>query len=173
MLEIASQMVLCLLLAALIGFILGYLFCRMMSEKESCAHDVHETDNAHTHESADTAPAEAQALVSDTAQEGDIDEGVAPELLEAPRNGKKDNLTRIKGIGVKIEETLNNAGIFHFDQIAAWTEENIKWADANIAFPGRVKREKWVEQAKILAEGGETEFSKRVDAGEVATSKKS
>jgi len=72
-----------------------------------------------------------------------------------------------------IEETLNNQGIYHFDQIANWTEENIKWVDANVAFPGRVKRENWVEQAKALAAGEETEFSKRVDAGEVSTSKQS
>jgi NADH-quinone oxidoreductase subunit E len=96
----------------------------------------------------------------------------APRLLDAPLNGKKDNLTRIKGIGVKIEGVLNEKGIYHFDQIAEWTEEQIRWVDENIAFPGRVAREQWVEQAKILAAGKETEFSKRVDAGEVSTSKK-
>ena len=98
---------------------------------------------------------------------------MAPEgLLDAPRDGKKDNLTRIKGVGIKIDEALNSIGIWHFDQIAAWTEENMVWADRELAFPGRAKRDDWVGQAKLLAKGKETEFSKRVDKGEVASSKK-
>jgi len=166
MLEIASQMILCLLLAALLGFILGYLFCKLTCGDDSC-----ETENDHTFheeltETDNTSTSKAEI------EEG-IDEGVAPQFLSAPRDGEKDNLTRIKGIGVKIQEALNEKGIYHFDQIANWTEENIKWVDTNIGFPGRVKREDWIEQAKHLAEGRETEFSKRVDAGEVATSKKS
>ncbi len=164
MLEIASQMILCLLLAALLGFIIGYLFGR-----SSCSDDIQcGSDDSHgessectTEESSDAEGSSAEAT------------GTAPLLLSEPRDGEKDNLTRIKGIGVKIEETLNNQGIYHFDQIANWTEENIKWVDANVAFPGRVKRENWVEQAKALAAGEETEFSKRVDAGEVSTSKQS
>jgi branched-chain amino acid transport system ATP-binding protein len=101
------------------------------------------------------------------------DKGVAPEgLLSAPREGGKDNLTRIKGIGIKIDEALNGIGIYHFDQIAAWTEENMAWADSQLAFPGRAKRDDWVGQAKLLAEGKETAFSKRVDKGEVSSSKK-
>ncbi len=174
MLEIASQMVLCLLLAALLGFIIGYLL-----GKSNCSSDIHcDTEETHHEEEEDhheeVAPLMSQ--VSDEEEvvvsEEEIPSGVAPELLSGPREGQKDNLTRIKGIGLKIEEILNNQGIYHFDQIANWNEENIKWVDKNIAFPGRVEREQWVEQAKLLAEGKETEFSKRVDAGEVASSKK-
>ncbi len=114
--------------------------------------------------SAKKSSAEAEKVsVSASAPEG---------LLNAPRNGKKDNLTRIKGIGVKIDQALNGIGIWHFDQIAAWTEENMTWADRELAFPGRAKRDDWVGQAKLLAKGKETEFSKRVDKGEVASSKK-
>ena len=165
MLEIASQMILCLLLAALLGFIIGYLFGKSRcSESIQCESDTsHSTHESHT---SDHAPNEISTQSEET-------EGAAPMFLSEPRNGEKDNLTRIKGIGVKIEETLNSQGIYHFDQIANWTDENIKWVDANVAFPGRVKRENWVEQAKLLAAGEETEFSKRVDAGEVSTSKKS
>ena len=98
---------------------------------------------------------------------------IAPEgLLDAPRDGKKDNLTRIKGVGIKIDEALNSIGIWHFDQIADWTEENMVWADRELAFPGRAQRDDWVGQAKLLAKGKETAFSKRVDKGEVASSKK-
>ena len=111
------------------------------------------------------------AIKKDSATEEN--KGVAPEgLLSAPRTGGKDNLTRIKGVGVKIDEALNGIGIYHFDQIAAWTEENMAWADSQLAFPGRAKRDDWVGQAKLLAEGKETAFSKRVDKGEVSSSKK-
>ena len=123
------------------------------------------------------AKAQKEAVIAQTeaAQSSDDQEpeGIAPEgLLSAPRGGKKDNLTRIKGIGVKIDQALNGIGIYHFDQIAAWTEDNMAWADKALAFPGRAKRDDWVGQAKLLAEGKETEFSQRVDKGEVASSKK-
>jgi NADH-quinone oxidoreductase subunit E len=157
MLEIASQMILCLLLAALLGFIIGYLF-----GKGTCASD----DCGHTAEVQHDTHAVATAATTDGSSEND-----KPELLSAPRNGKKDNLTRIKGVGIKIEESLNEIGIYHFDQIAAWDTENIAWADSTLGFPGRAKREEWVAQAKALDAGEDTEFSKRVDAGEVSTSK--
>ena len=97
-------------------------------------------------------------------------DGEQPMSLTAARNGQKDKLTRIRGVGVKMDDALNDIGIFHFDQIASWTDENVEWIENNIAFPGRVKREQWVAQAKILASGKATGFSKRVDNGEVASS---
>jgi len=95
-----------------------------------------------------------------------------PTVLDAPRNGEPDNLCRIKGIGFVIEEKLHNLGIYHFDQIAAWTEKEIAWVDKHLAFSGRIIREDWIGQAKKLAAGEETEFSKKVDAGKVSTSRK-
>jgi predicted flap endonuclease-1-like 5' DNA nuclease len=160
MLEIASQIVLCLLLAALIGFIIGYLL-----GKSTCADDSCSSTQSTSH---DMHAEEVQGLTETTTHTEP-----EPILLSGPRNGKKDNLTRIKGVGVKIEESLNKIGIYHFDQIAGWSKENIIWADSNLGFPGRAEREQWVEQAKALATGEETEFSKRVDAGEVSTSKQS
>ena len=170
MLEIASQMILCLLLAAPIGAIIGYLFGKSTCANNNCGQDV-EAHTSDTHGIA-TTTATATAGATAVAATPSAPAGAAPELLSAPRNGEKDNLTRIKGICVKIDETLNEIGIYHFDQIASWNEENVAWVDANVAFPGRVKREAWVEQAKALALGKETEFSKRVDKGEVASSKK-
>ena len=157
MLEIASQMILCLLLAALLGFIIGYLFGKGTCTSDACGHTAEVPHDTH---------AVATAATTDSSSEND-----KPELLSAPRNGKKDNLTRIKGVGVKIEESLNEIGIYHFDQIAAWDAENIAWADSTLGFPGRAKREEWVAQAQALDAGEDTEFSKRVDAGEVSTSK--
>ncbi|AZO52516.1 MULTISPECIES: ATP-binding cassette domain-containing protein [unclassified Mesorhizobium] len=96
-------------------------------------------------------------------------EGVSNRLA-APRGGKADNLTRIKGIGTVNEKKLNEHGIFHFDQIGAWKKSDVEAVEAYLAFDGRIAREEWVKQAKLLGQGKDTEFSRRVDAGKVATS---
>ncbi|BCG85266.1 branched-chain amino acid ABC transporter ATP-binding protein [Mesorhizobium sp. 113-3-9] len=96
-------------------------------------------------------------------------EGISNRLA-APRGGKADNLTRIKGIGTVNEKKLNEHGIFHFDQIGAWKKADVEAAEAYLAFDGRIAREEWVKQAKLLGQGKDTEFSRRVDAGKVATS---
>lgn len=91
-----------------------------------------------------------------------------PAGLAAARGGKADNLKEIKGIGPKLEILCNSLGFYHFDQIANWTPAEIAWVDDNLeGFKGRVTRDTWVEQAKVLAAGGETEFSKRVEKGGV------
>jgi NADH-quinone oxidoreductase subunit E len=91
-----------------------------------------------------------------------------PKSLKAARGGKADNLKEIKGVGPKLEALLHGLGFFHFDQIAAWTDAELAWVDDNLeGFKGRASRDEWVAQAKVLAAGGETEFSKRVEKGEV------
>ncbi len=88
--------------------------------------------------------------------------GTRPEALTAARDGKGDDLTKIKGVGPKLSELCNSLGFYHFDQIAAWTADEVAWVDENLeGFKGRVSRDDWVAQAKILAAGGETEFSAR------------
>ena len=63
---------------------------------------------------------------------------------------------------------LQSFGFWHFDQIAAWNDDEVAWVDAHLeGFRGRATRDEWVSQARILAEGGETEFSQRVDKGDV------
>jgi NADH-quinone oxidoreductase subunit E len=93
---------------------------------------------------------------------------VRPAALTSAREGKADDLKAIKGIGPKLEALCHRLGFFHFDQIAAWTAAEIAWVDENLeGFKGRVTRDGWVAQAKVLAAGGETEFSKRVGEGKV------
>jgi NADH-quinone oxidoreductase subunit E len=99
----------------------------------------------------------------------------APKAEDKPETvaiaaGEEDDLKRIKGIGPVNEKALNDLGIFKFSQIAAWTPANVDWVEDSLSFPGRIEREDWIAQAKVLAEGAETEFSKRVDAGEVESS---
>ena len=91
-----------------------------------------------------------------------------PKAMDGPRDGSADDLKRISGVGPKLEALLNSLGIYHFDQIAGWSEAEIAWVDDNLkGFKGRVTRDNWIEQAKTLGSGGETEFSKRVDEGDV------
>ena len=77
-------------------------------------------------------------------------ERVRPMSMDRPVDGKPDDLTLIGGIGPKIQDVLNNLGIYHFDQIAEWTGENIAWVEEYLNFSGRVTREGWVEQAAVL-----------------------
>lgn len=76
-----------------------------------------------------------------------------PSALSAPRGGAADDLKRISGIGAKIEQTLNELGTYHFDQIAAWTDDNVLWVDDHLRFSGRIEREGWIAQAKAIVAG--------------------
>ena len=91
---------------------------------------------------------------------------VADKVLRVPR---RDDLKRIRGIGVLIEKKLNSMGIVAYEQIANWTADDIDRVSQSLDFKGRIERENWVEQARILASGGATEFARRVDRGEAGT----
>ena len=83
------------------------------------------------------------------------------------RSGAPEDLKRIRGIGVLIEKKLNAMGVIRYEQIANWTSADIASVSAALDFKGRIERESWVEQARILQAGGQTEFSRRVDRGEI------
>jgi NADH-quinone oxidoreductase subunit E len=88
-----------------------------------------------------------------TAEEPVSDE-YKPELLSKAREGEPDDLKLIWGVGPKLEAMLHGMGVFHFDQIAAWTDMNLRWVDQNLTgFKGRAVRDKWVEQSAKLATG--------------------
>lgn len=72
-----------------------------------------------------------------------------------------DDLKRIRGIGVLIEKKLNAMGIRNYTQIANWTAGDVARVSETLDFKGRIERESWIEQARILASGGFTEFSRR------------
>lgn len=95
-------------------------------------------------------------------------EGTKPQTLMAARGGKADDLKMIKGVGPKLEKLLHRLGFYHFDQVASWSDQEVAWVDANLeGFTGRVSRDRWIAQAKILAAGGTTEFAERVGDGDV------
>ena len=80
--------------------------------------------------------------------------GRKPESLDAPRGGQADDLKQIKGVGPKLETVLNGAGIYHFDQVASWTADEVTWVDQSLeGVSGRASRDDWVEQARQLVKG--------------------
>jgi predicted flap endonuclease-1-like 5' DNA nuclease len=185
------KMLFCLLIAAIIGAFIGYLIGRMIKcdnkdEQESLkpfgdgveglpkhrfieskAQEV-EVENVDDKDLLDVTE-ENDTLLNIVKEESGLNgDEEKPELLTEAKDGKADDLKEISGVGLKLEKVLNDLGVYHFAQIASWSEKELNWIDNHlVAFKGRAKREKWVEQAKVLAEGGMTEFSKRVKKGEI------
>jgi len=77
--------------------------------------------------------------------------GTRPAGLSAARDDRPDDLTRIKGIGPLDQRRLNDLGIWHLDQVAAWTPQEVAWVGAFLAVTDRIDREEWVGQAGTLA----------------------
>lgn len=183
------------LLAVALGLFLVWAFCTPVDEG-AARRGTASVAASHVHDSADSegaaetrvlnVPAEAspssgpaagfaasEPVLASSTLEGAMARGrEAParpvEFLSAPRDGRADDLKKIKGIGPKLEALLNELGVWHFDQIASWTARDIAEIDEKLgAFRGRVTRDEWVRQARLLARGDKTEFSERVDRGEV------
>ena len=103
------------------------------------------------------APAPVEAAPAPAAQPLMATDAPAaqPKGLDAARNGKADDLKTIEGIGPVLEKLCHDLGIFHFDQIAAWGPAEVAWMDGNLkGFRGRVTRDKWVAQARIICTDG-------------------
>jgi len=170
MLEIASEITLCLLIAALIGFILGFIVAKatnkisvqestkinnkakISNSTEKMVDKAIKTINKET-KKVETPTIKSELKVSESFKENDTKKEIiseVPELLNAPRDNQKDTLTQIKGIGPKVEKQLNATGIYHFEQIANWSEGNIQWLEEHTTFAHRAKKDLWVNQAKSL-----------------------
>jgi len=148
-----------MLLAFFVGCIFGYLARLMFGDAK-----------AEVLEPAAIAPAKVAHVAAPVAPRA-AEPKVAPGKMERPkgissaRGGRADKLQRISGVGPKNEKVLHNLGFFHFDQIAAWTPEEIEWVDDHLKFNGRIKREERTRQCKLLAAGKEAEFSKLFGTG--------
>jgi len=85
-----------------------------------------------------------------------------PAPAPAPAPAAADDLSRIKGLGPKIATLLGELGVTSFAQIAAWSEEDVTRMDAQLGrFAGRITRDQWVEQARLLAAGDEAGFTEK------------
>ncbi|MEO1199509.1 MAG: hypothetical protein AAFX39_09785 [Pseudomonadota bacterium] len=121
--------------------------------------DANKATESEADEVAEPAEPIASAALLPTPIPVDVPDGLTgrqPAGYETPRGGVADDLKRIKGIGKVNEGKLNRLGIWHFDQIAAWTANEIAWVDGFLVFKGRIEREDWVAQATDLAMGSDT-----------------
>ena len=96
---------------------------------------------------APTATAEPKEIAEDPSAEGTR----PANLLTEARGGQPDDLKKISGVGPKLEGLLHANGVFHFDQIAAWGEDEIAYMDDKLSFKGRIARDNWIEQATTFA----------------------
>ncbi|MEM8753685.1 MAG: bL21 family ribosomal protein, partial [Pseudomonadota bacterium] len=71
-------------------------------------------------------------------------------LLDAAK-GEADDLTRISGVGPKLQDKLNENGVYHFWQIAEWGPAEIAFMDDQLSFKGRIERDGWISQAAEYA----------------------
>lgn len=82
--------------------------------------------------------------------------------LTAARGGKADDLKELEGVGPALEKLVNGLGFYHFDQIADWTDADVALVDAEMKnFKGRIARDRWVAQAKIIVTEGLEAFRER------------
>ena len=138
------------------------------------AHDHPHDDHGHVHQPVATpapvmappaappapaAPSAPAALAAPVVAAAAPTEAAKPMGLSAPRGGTGDDLMEIEGIGPGLEKLCHALGIFHFDQIAAWGAAEVAWMDGNLkGFKGRVTRDRWVSQAKIIGAEGLAAF---------------
>ena len=119
----------------------------LIAEAQTFARDV--TDIA-----AGAAGKAPDSSGADTVAEA-AEAGLMPEDFKQPRAVEKparpSDLKAISGIGPKLEKVLNGLGIWTYDQIAAWTLQEVAWVEDYLSLAGRVGRDGWTRQAAALA----------------------
>lgn len=70
---------------------------------------------------------------------------------------RANNLTRIDGLGIWVEERLNTLDIYTFEQISKLTHADINTVEEVLELiPGRIEKDNWVGQARELAKNNVT-----------------
>lgn len=173
MVSFVIQSVLLVIIAFILGVILGRLFKQRLSGRDVPSRQV------------PTNPPPEKLVVEPKITDPQPDRGPTSDKRSTPRPPKEpvasapstpiqaglpkahlqpaENLKLIKGIGPKSESQLNTLGVNRFQHIAEWSSAEQGHYGKVLAFPGRIEREDWVGQARILAKGGVTEFAKRSD----------
>lgn len=105
---------------------------------------------------AEDKAVEAEAPKGETPKTEEVAKPEAAAALDArgrlsEPQGEADDLKKIKGVGKVLEGKLNDAGIFHFWQVAALGPEQITELEEEMSFPGRIERDDWIAQAGELA----------------------
>jgi predicted flap endonuclease-1-like 5' DNA nuclease len=112
------------------------------------------------------APGSPDADVPPPTPEGIGGVGAAIAAVAAPVHEHPavptDDLKQIKGIGPKLEKLLNSLGVTSYAQIAVWDDAEMDRIDARLGtFQGRIRRDDWPAQARLLAAGDRAGFESR------------
>ena len=112
------------------------------ASEEPTAEEIPQYEGAASIESGSVTQADVAALVESTEHF---------ELLSAPR-GAPDDLSKLNGAGPQIVQKLNEAGIYHYWQLASMSEGDVAKVDADLKLNGRIGRDGWVDQARGFVE---------------------
>ena len=159
MAEFLSHNIAIVLVAVLIGAVVGYLLLRPRQKVRL----------------SDSTPTRPHMAVKDGTREknGIVDEAAAAagdvtgDIMSAPVHAHvgddvADDFQRLKGVGPKFAQMLQARGFFRFDQLASLTPEEIVRLDPQMgAFRGRIERDRIVEQADYLARGDQEGFESK------------
>ena len=90
----------------------------------------------------------------------DIENNAPPVLFGT---AAPDDLKLIVGVGPVLERMLHQLGVTSYRDIARWSERDIDEFDARLAeFPGRIRRDGWVTQARELHQ---SKYGEAIGAG--------
>jgi len=170
----------CLLALMFLSFLLGWFLARYFTKKacqedlDNCyAENARLKNNGHvkSHQKAQSTFQDKKGVKAvKTMDRSGVAAGSALNFnsFGSATKEEADDLKKISGIGPFIEEKLNSIGIYTFSQISKFTDADIQQVTELIAFfPGRILRDDWRGQAETLKDGGQTDFSKRVDNKDV------
>ncbi|NVK30091.1 MAG: hypothetical protein HWE20_03745 [Gammaproteobacteria bacterium] len=165
------QTALLMLIAMLIGGALVWYFCcRRRAQDNVDRRSNDEQQNGASTSAYAAAPSVAAAAVTSEPEADEVKAATAAPVVEASSDAsdsgivelsitatadEKDDLQRIYGIGPKLERLLNSMGVYTFEQIANFTEQDIARVDARLeAFKGRIVRDNWMKSARELLDRG-------------------
>ncbi len=151
--SIIGQIVCCLILAAILGFIIGWLIRGPF--RRNTAEDLKQ-DVDTSREDLHQLNLRLQDRERRIKELEDINQGLRASLAACEKGQaaaplQKDDLKKIWGIGPHIEKVLNFLGIISFKQIATFTEQDIKRVEGELDhFTDRIQRDAWIAQARKL-----------------------
>lgn len=172
----------CLVVALVIGFAIGAWIWARPRHRVELAAPAEDAPLARTLERAPQSPASPPAHaeaehpaphVAFDVRPADpvhnqgtvVSDDLASPFLAAPQ-GEIDDFRRLKGVGPKLNALLGELGVYHYHQIAAWTDGHVAIVDERLgSFKGRIERDRWREQARLLAEGRFDEFEEKFGSG--------
>lgn len=82
------------------------------------------------------------------------DDAKPSEAAAGQSSGSHNDLLVIHGLGPKAAAALREGGVTSFEQIAAWTKDDVTDWDDRLNAKGRIERDDWIGQAKALIDEG-------------------